>query len=267
MQRIRALAAISEDERVRNISDVDFWMDKLTVKENVATGRICRVQTAHLPPQALPGGKLTPLGVRAIGPHSIWQYEPKLSVIAIESTRSGAGLGKLLAYIRAACDCRGYAYAPVVDDATLAAAQHGRIRELAMRIATPKNLESVTAAQRRIKQGLVELMGAQIATQIEIRFSVTARDPDIPTNRFVQAAKWLIRERKADRGTISKLQARVVEDDGHGNMLDLLDAHLGARADLDLPNDDPDLSAAVRFANISQVFNTYRPTLEKQFGK
>ena len=225
-QRFAEIRAVPEAQRVRQILDIDFWMDNIAVNNNVSTGRFCRSQTSYLPPQALPGGRLMPLGVPAIGHNAIWQYEADLSVIAIESTRSGIGLQKLLAYMRNICGCRGYGYLPVVDDTALAAAQHGRIRELAVRVTTPRNLETVAGDQLQIKQGLVELMGSQIATQVEIRFSVTAKDPDIQPARFLRAARWFIGEKQADRGTISKLQARIVEDDGGANTLDLLDAHL-----------------------------------------
>jgi hypothetical protein len=75
------------------------------------------------------------------------------------------------------CDCRGYAYLPVLDDTALEAARAGRIRELAVRVATPRNLQTVAAYQRQMKQGMVDLMGPQIATQVEVKFSVRASDP------------------------------------------------------------------------------------------
>lgn len=266
IQRLREVHALREEERVRQISDIEFWMDKLSVNNTVAKGRLCRTQTSHLPPQALAGGKLTPLGVPAIGHDTVWQYEAYLSVMAIESSRNGVGLQKMLSFIRSACDCRGYGHFPVLDDEALEVARHGRIRELAVRVATPRNLETVATDQRQIKDGLVELMGSQIATQVEIRFSVTAKDPDIQPGPFLRAVNWLRGERRADRGNISKLQARIVEDDGTANTLDLLDAHLGTRRDLDLPDDDPDTSATIRLANISQIFDTHRAALERQFA-
>jgi hypothetical protein len=192
MDRLRQLAAIRENARVRRVNDIDYWMDKLTINNNVAVGRLCRIQTAHLPPQALPGGRLARLGVPAIGPHAIWQYEAEFSVMAIESTRTGVGIDRYLKYVRNICDCQGYGFGPVIDDSTLAAAQHGRIRELAVRVATPTNLEAVSAEQQQMKRGMVGLMGSQIATQIEVRFSVTAGDPDIQPGRFLRAARWLL---------------------------------------------------------------------------
>jgi hypothetical protein len=129
------------------------------------------------------------------------------------------------------------------------------------------NLETVAPDQQSVKQSMVQLMGQEISTQIEIKFSVRAGEPDIRLDRFQRFVHWLRGEKDADRGEISKLQARVVEDDGSANTLDLLGAHLGTRTELDLPDDDPDRSAAVRLANVAHVFDTYRPILQRQFGQ
>jgi len=164
------------------------------------------------------------------------------------------------------CDCRGYAYFPVLDGTALEAARAGRIRELAVRVATPRNLHTIAPDQRSMRQGMVELMGNQIATQMEIRYSVRARDPDIQEGWFTRTVNWLRQEKAADRGTISKLQARVVDEEGHVDILDLLDAQLGARRALDLPDDNPDRDAAIRINNISEIFNSHLASLEHQFG-
>ena len=134
-------------------------------------------------------------------------------------------------------------------------------------MATPLNLETITVDQGRIKQGLVELMGSRIGSQIEIRYKVGAGDPDIQPRRFFSTVNWFKGEKAADRGAISKLEAKIVEDDGHYSTLDLLDAHLGVRRELDLPNDNPDDSAAIRFSNVAQAFNENRAVLQRQFGQ
>jgi hypothetical protein len=267
LQRLTEISAVPEGQRLRQIADVDFWLDKMTVNATEASGRLCRIQSNHLPPKALAGGRLEPLGVPAIGLNTIWRFDGVLGVLGIEASRNGVNLSKFLAYVRNICDCRGYAYFPVIDDAALTAAQQGRIRELSVRVATPVNLETVAADQMSVKGGMVQLMGPELATQIEIKFSVRAGEPDIRQDRFQRIVNWFRAEKGADRGTISKLQARVVEDDGSANMLDLLDAHLGTRSDLDLPDDDPDRSATIRLANVAHVFETYRAVLQRQFGQ
>jgi hypothetical protein len=117
-----------------------------------------------------------------------------------------------------------------------------------------------------MRQGMVDLMGAQIATQVEVKFSVRAGDPDIQERWFTRTVNWFRKERSADRGTISKLQARIVDDEGHQDTLNLLDSQLGTRRELDLPDDDPDRSAAIRLANIAEIFNIHLPSLQRQFG-
>src|ERR1700730_17653756 len=112
-----------------------------------------------------------------IGPHTIWQFDGTLAVLAIETIRNGLNLSNFLSYVRAMCDCRGYAYLPVLDDTALEAARAGRPELLAVRVATPRNLQTVAAYQRQMKQGMVDLMGPQIATQVEVKFSVRASDP------------------------------------------------------------------------------------------
>lgn len=264
--RLLQLHAVPDAERVRVIADIPYWADKTVRNGNMISGRLCRVQSNNLPPQALPDGKLLPLGVRAIGPNTIWQFYGPLSVMAVETTRNGVNLSRFLSYVRNICDCRGYAIFPVLDDTALEAARAGRIRELAVRVATPTNLHTVAADQQRMKRGMVDLMGGQIASRMEIKYSVQAGDPDIQEGRFMQIVNWFRQEKTADRGTISKLQARVVDEEGHADILDLLDAQLGTRRELDLPDDDPDKDAAIRLNNIADIFQSHLPTLEAQFG-
>lgn len=267
VERLRQLNAIPEGNRVRTINDVDFWCDKIRVNENTVSGRFCRAQSTNLPPRVSRERRLEPLGVGEIGPNTVWQFDAAWSVLAIEVTRNGLSLPLFLSYIRHACDCRGYGHFPVLDDSALEAARAGRVRELAVRVATPRNLHAVAADQRQMKRGMTELMGGQIATRVEIKYSVAARDPDIQAGWFTRTVNWLRQERGADRGTISKLQARIVDEEGHAETLDLLDAQLGTRRELDLPDDDPDRSAAIRLANVSQIFGDHRASLQRQFGE
>jgi hypothetical protein len=187
--------------------------------------------------------------------------------MAIEVSRNGVSLSRLIAYVGAICHCPRYAYLPVLDDAALAAAEAGRIRELTFRVATPNDLSAVAADERTMKQGMTNLMGTEIATQVEVSYSVKARDPDIQVGRFQRAVNWLRGEKDADRGGISKLQARIVDEEGNSRALNLLNAHLGSMSDLDLPDDDPDASAQIRKATLAQAFNMHRPSLIRQFGR
>jgi hypothetical protein len=266
-ERLAQVHGTPQSDRVQEIEEVLYWVDKTLQNGNLISDRLCRLQSNNLPPQALPDGRLLPLGVRAIGPNTVWQFHRDLSVLAIETTRNGVNLSKLLAYVRRICDCRGYGFFPVLDNTVLEAARAGRIRELAVRVATPRNLHTVTADHRRMKAGMVELMTGELSTQIEIKYSVRAGDPDIQEGRFTQLVNWFRGEKAADRGAISKLQARIVDEEGHVDILDLLDAQLGTRRELDLPNDDPDTDAVVRLTNIADIFHSHLPSLEAQFGE
>ena len=176
-ERLLQIHATAADQRTQQINGIDFWCDKITRNGNIVSGRFCRVQSTNLPPRVSRNRRLEPLGVGEIGPHTIWQFDGTLAVLAIETIRNGLNLSNFLSYVRAMCDCRGYAYLPVLDDTALEAARAGRIRELAVRVATPRNLQTVAAYQRQMKQGMVDLMGPQIATQVEVKFSVRASDP------------------------------------------------------------------------------------------
>jgi hypothetical protein len=265
-QRLVQLHSVPEGERLRQIADVPYWIDKINLNGNVISGRLCRVQSNNLPPQASVDGRLLPLGVRAIGPNTVWQFHGKLGVLAIETTRNGVNLSKLLAYIRSMCDCRGYSYLPVLNDSALEAARSGRIRELAVRVATPRNLHTIAPDQRSMRSGMIELMGNQIATQMEVRYSARAGDPDLQEGWFTRTVNWLRQEKAADRGTISKLQARIVDEEGHAEILDLLDAQLGTRRELELPDDDPDRDTAIRLNNVADIFRSHLASLEQQFS-
>jgi hypothetical protein len=165
------------------------------------------------------------------------------------------------------CDCAGYGYLPVTTDTNLAMLRSGRLREFSVRLALPKNLETTSQQQVAIKAGMAELMAPNIAPMVEVSYASRLRQPDLQPGAFERLARWLRRERRAHRGAIDMVRAKVIDADGDAIPLDLLEeVHLRDNSDVTLPDDDPDESYAIRNRHIGRVFEKHRELIHRQFG-
>jgi hypothetical protein len=209
---------------------------------------------------------LVPLGVPEIGQTAAWRYDPSLSVIAIESSRSGLSIGKFMAYVRSVCDCRGYGALHVITDANVEAIKNARIREVSIQLATPKNLHTVAAYQQTMSSGLGALMSENLGTMLEVRYSLRVGEPDIQPGKVERLVRWLRGEHTEHRGDITKVQTRIIDDEGRSDELDMLDVHLQDQRELALPDDDPDRSYEIRKRFLSAAFTKHEATLLAQFG-
>jgi hypothetical protein len=266
IEHLRFVNASTPDDRIRMIGDIPFWIDKMDIGSVVASGRFCRKQNTNLPPKALAKAELVPLGIPEIGLTVAWRYDANLSVIAIESSRAGLSLMRFLAYIRAFCDCRGYAPFPVMTDANLAIIRERRIRELSIQLATPRNLHTVAGYQQTMTDGMSALMSDHLGSMLEIRYSLRVGEPDISANRVDRLVRWLRGEHENNRGDIVKVQARIIDEEGESEALDLLDVHLKDHRELPLPDDDPDHNYDIRKAFVASAFTRHENTLLEQFA-
>jgi hypothetical protein len=267
IDRLRHIQALPESRRVTDLDGIPFWIDKMAVNGDATSGQFCRRQSENLPPRAPPEGGLQPLGIPQIGHSTAWLYNSRYAVIAIEATRNGIRLKHLISYVRVMCDCAGYGFFPVTTDVNPQRLRDGRLREFSVRLATPKNLETASQQQVAVREGMVELMGANIAPLVEVRYASRLRESDLQLSAFERLARWLRREKQQDRGGIDMIRARIIDADGDTVPLDLLDeVHLRDQSDLTLPDDDPDGSYAIRASHLVRVFAKYRDTIHRQFG-
>lgn len=265
--KLEILHQTEEDQRCHNIDGVPFWIDNLEHNQDYWTGRFCRKQSSNLPPKATSDTQLVPLGVNAIGQTSAWAYDPELSILVFEANRGGVGLPQFFRYIRTACGCRGYAGLPIVGLEDLAALRDGRLRGLDVKIACPQNLQYVSAEQTAVAQGLSELMGAGIGTQIEVRFSLGVGDEDIKPTRLQRIIQYLRREKEAERGDIKKISAHVLDSEGRPLNLDMLESHMLERQELTLLDDDPDVNYQRIRSFITQCLRKRSAELQELFGE
>ena len=262
---LEQLHAIPEAERELEIEEQPFWVDKLSSRGNYWEGRFCRRQSTNLPPRAPKGGGLQKLGVENIGPNTVWRYFSDYSVLAIEAARNGASLPRFFNYIRTICNCRGYAAQPIVRSEDLRKLSEGRLRSLSIQIATPWNLEAVSEEQQNFKEGASKLMAKHLSTNVEIHYGLKVGDPDIAPSAVTRMVRWLRNQKADDRGKVSKIKVKAINADGESEDIDLLESHLSAVADLDLPNDDPDQSFSVRAAFLRSAFSATMPDLTALF--
>ena len=160
------LSKASAASKRKTMYGLNLWCDKITAKGTMISGRFCREQTENLPPKVGQTGELESLGIKCLGQTVVWRYDAAYSVIAIEVARNGLTLPVFLAYVRDVCACRGYTFLPVTGSDNLSRMRDGRVREISVRLATPKNLETISPKQVATKTGMDQLMASGIAAAV-----------------------------------------------------------------------------------------------------
>jgi hypothetical protein len=245
--------------------DITIRLEKLTEENGLFTGEIVRLQSANLPPKALPAHPVERLGVRSIGHSSVFVYDPQLSVLSIQCARNGISSSRISMYADHFAGGEFYEIWPILNSDTWNKLRRGSIRAMRVRLASPENLEAADDEARTVRQGLRSLKRATETHNLDVNFTMSRGDPDLDRARTVRLFRWFESERQAGRGNVTKLQAKVSDGD-ETELLNLLGAQMGANTRLDLPDDDPNISYRMRADYTRDVFRANRPALEEQFG-
>lgn len=244
-----ALQHIAREEladREQEIEEVIIRLERHETIGNHVCGELIRMQTDNLPPQAASGHPVQPLGVSAIGHSTVFAYDPRLSVLALQLGAS-------------------YSLLPAPTMEAWQKLNSGRVRSVGFRVAHPESLRAVDAQARAVKSGLVDLKGALGTTKVDVTLSMSRGDEDIGKRASLDLFRWFRAEKEEERGGISRLTANVVPAGlEKADLLNLIEAQMGAHATLELPSDDPDQSYAARVAFTRRVLRDHRRAIEAQ---
>jgi hypothetical protein len=97
---------------------------------------------------------------------------------------------------------------PVSTAQNLTSLRDRRIHEFSVRLATPNNLETTSGEQTSVRRGMIELMGPNISTEVEVSYQAQVRGDDIRPGPVERLTRWLRREKENDRGGISAVEAK-----------------------------------------------------------
>ncbi len=210
------------------------------IAPSMLAGQFVRIQSENLPPRAIRGRHLETLGVPSIGHTAAFRYDVARSTIALQLGHNGITAARLSMYMQSLLTVEGFRILPVITDDAWEKLGSGRVRKIMLRIARPQELHAAVPEHRSVRSGFQAMKEAAQTTYVEVSLGMGHADTDISTNRVRRMFEWLIHERSEERAGISKLAA-VIRDDAtdETEVLTFLDAHMGERTKLTLP-DDPD---------------------------
>lgn len=247
--------------------DIVIRLEDLDTTGRYWSGEMVRVQEANLPPKALRGQRRERLGVRSIGHTSAFAFDTRLSVLALQLSRNGITAMRMGTYAEALAGGDGYKVLPVPDRETWDVLRRGGVRAISFGLATPFELAAIDNETQGIRRGMVAMKELLQPTRLEVTMSMGRGEVDMNRGRTVTFFQWLLRERQAHRGGITRMKATVVPRDGEdAEVLNLIGGHMGDREWVDLPDDDPDTSYQRRNAYILRVLRENRATLEEMYG-
>lgn len=264
--------ALTQIARIPDLGDREFEvepevilrMERLNDHHGLISGEIVRRQTENLPPRAPHGEPIARLGVESIGHSTAFAYDPALSVIGLQLARNGVTPMRIMIYVAQILGVAGYQSNPIPTEEGWEALQRGGVRAVLLRVANPANLNAAEPRHGTVKDGLRAMKTAADTTYVEATFGMGRGEPNMNPASTLNIMRWLWRERTEDRGGISKLNAKVIaEEGGSAKWLNLLSYHMGREEKLDLPADDPDRNFAIREAFVRHVFNEHRDVLRR----
>jgi hypothetical protein len=247
--------------------DVVIRLEELDHTGRVWSGEVVRVQEANLPPKALRGQRREPLGIRSIGHTSVFAFDTRLSVLALQLSRNGITATRMGLYAEALAGGDGYNILPVPDKETWSILRRGGVRSVGFSLATPAELAAIDDETRGVRRGMIAMKESMQPTRLELTMTMGRGEVDMDRPKVVSLLQWLFRERQAHRGGITRMRAKVIPRDGEdAAALDLLNGHMGNKEWVDLPEDDPDASYQKRKNYILRVLRENRTALEDMYG-
>lgn len=246
--------------------EISLRIEKINTDGRFIRGEIIRRQTQNLPARASAGRPRTRLGVDAIGHSSVFRYDRELSVLAIQLARNGITASRFVDYVSALIECPRFIPLPVISTEAWQLLQQKQVRALSLKVASPEQLSVADTGYETVKQGMENLRDIARSSYVDVTFGMSRGDANMSPRRFGGIIRWILREREAERGGIQKLSARIIPDDDESPILNLLNAHMGNSAVLELPDDNPVRSYHIRKNHIRAVFNQFLPAIQAQFG-
>ncbi len=249
---------------------VTVRLDQFGEHGGYINGLFLRKQIHNLPPKVPPGAPAIPLGLPegyALGHSVAFRYHPELSILALQYNQREVGLSKISVYISTALNNNpGYHFEPVLNLDIWRQLNGTEPRKLTIRVAAPDQLEAVENEHLTTKASLENLKDLSGGAHVELTFSMGHHQGTLLPMPIRRLSRWIMGESDASRGEISKIRLEGINEDGEAIALDLLNAQLGEKITLDLP-DDPERSYQLRDQYLSGVFRRNWGAIREQFGE
>jgi len=243
--------------------DIVLRLERLEEEEDIAFGEMIRMQIDNLPSEAQRGLPIRPLGVTSIGHSTVFGYDHRLSILALQIARNGITSSRLGIYVGRLCAGAKFDILPQPNAHVLETLRSGRIRALQVKVAHPQSLEAVDAPTQSVTEGFRAFKQVLGTSNIDVTLSMERRDPDIQKGGVLGLFSWFRQEEERRPGNVGRLRAAIIAPDGErAEWLDLMEGQEGERIRLDLPGGDPERNYAVRKSFVRRVLGRYHGVVE-----
>jgi hypothetical protein len=260
----------SFSEALRLISDIarpsgrerqlaqDFYMraEQIVLRNGVIVGDLTRIQKTNFPSE-ISGDLRNPLSTRNYLGHSVvFRYVPGTSTLGIQYDPRVISPSRFCEYVTQMLETGPYTLTPIVRDDMWDQFQRSAVRKISIAVAQPNNLARLEGGAASATQAIRQMAEAYEAPSIVVEMSMGHRRGSLS-----EQAKDLVRrlrgEMVADRANITSLSAKVKNEDGETETIDLLSDILSVKQTLELTDRDHEANFRIKFEALRVSMNEW----------
>ena len=234
--------------------DLTVRLERMASEGHNIFGELTRIQAGDLPSEALPGVPVRPLGSTSIGHSTVFAYDTRLSVMALQLARNGITSSRVAQYVAGACGGAEFDLIPLASPEIWEKLQRGRIRAVRIKVSHPQSLRGADSRTQSVTAGFNEFRSVLNTPHMDLTLSLEQSDPDLPRRNVLELFSWGRAQMEESPGAIDQLSAAVIQDgSGRSDWLHLLNGQMGDRRRLTLPANNPDISYRLRLTFAFEV--------------
>lgn len=234
--------------------DVTVRLERYDTAGGAIKGEFSRKQVYNLPPRANGDGDPLEPNPDPVAHRAAFQYNPQLSVLALESNSRGMTLSKLNKLIKKEFNHGGFEYLPVPSGQAWRRFENCDARKLTLKIAIPENAGAIETEDRSLVGNLYafkEDLGGPVI-EINVGFG-RRREGLLNKNNMLHLIRDVMRRHENIR-TIEKIEISAL---GEEEPIDLLLEQLKEKRTLHLDDSNIDNHYNERKHFIEETFNTH----------
>ncbi len=250
---LQDLAGLPKLERQIGLDDgeVTLRLEELEVSDELLVGDLTRVQTRNLPGHVI-DETVERLPVEAIGHSVVFLFDPTTNCLALQYDLR-MGVGRFTRYLRAANGSE-FGHFPYLKRDTMARFRDQTPKRMRLRIARARNFENIPIDKTDFEDQIEEWSHMFDAPSVEIKLSTRGEGRHLNSAVVWNTVRRWIGFRGEIEG-IKNIEVETIESDRAFNFINDL---LYNDTVLDLPDNDPIESRAIRTAYLRACFDEHR---------
>jgi len=247
------------EDRNKFIEWANYRIECGDKRGHIYYGDFYRLQDNDFPPKVGKSGPAQPLGLppdHSLGHRVAFGYDSVKRVLGIQKRATAPSAMRLTSYLSLFKGVIGVTAVPIVHPDDIGRLNGVSPRKFNIRIAEPSDLAATDGDQRSFKQSLEAIKRVVGAPYITLSVGMGGRSGEVPKPALERLSSWLFDNYVNEQGGIKELSI-AGRDNNEDCVLDLLNAHLGDKTELDLPSDDLTVNYERRRNFIETLFRRF----------